>query len=214
VLKPDIWGPTPPRAPCLHTVPEGHHLVSVRQSCRDPASHASAGLPAALQSDQNRIPSRRTPRCPQQCAHQAASRATGPVRALSAPGMTTSAFDDGAGPAGSEKLAFWHTERMVILGGPVCGLGLLACGAIALPPQAFGLTLIGREVTAITTAAGMAMFGLLALPLLYWVLIFIPLPDALYPRWARDVREDRRKFPQTNPSQPSHPRDQPDSEWR
>src|SRR5699024_8198351 len=88
------------------------------------------------------------------------------------------------------------------------------CGAIALPPQAFDLTLIGREVTAITTAAGMAMFGLLALPLLYWVLIFIPLPDALYPRWARDVREDRRKFPQTNPSQPSHPRDQPDSESR
>src|SRR5699024_8621120 len=107
-----------------------------------------------------------------------------------------------------------RTERMVILGGPVCGLGLLACGAIALPPPAFALTLIGREVTAITTAAGMAMFGLLALPLLYWVLIFIPLPDALYPRWARDVREDRRKFPQTNPSQPSHPRDQPDSEWR
>jgi len=107
-----------------------------------------------------------------------------------------------------------RTERIAILGGPICGLGLLACGAIALPPQAFGLTFIGREVTAITTAAGMAMFGLLALPLLYWVLIFIPLPDALYPRWAREVREDRRQFPQTNPSQPSHPRDQPDSEWR
>src|SRR5699024_12538555 len=107
-----------------------------------------------------------------------------------------------------------RTGQMVILGGPGCGLGLLARGAIALPPQAFGLTLIGREVTAITTAAGMAMFGLLALPLLYWVLIFIPLPDALYPRWAREVREDRRQFPQTNPSQPSHPRDQPDSEWR
>lgn len=97
-----------------------------------------------------------------------------------------------------------RTERMVIFGGPVCGFGLLALGAIALPPQAFGLAFFSTDVIAVSTAAGVALLALLVLPLLYWVLIFIPLPDFLYPRWAREVRADRRRFPQTSPHQPPH----------
>lgn len=107
-----------------------------------------------------------------------------------------------------------RTERMVLLGGPVCGLGLLAFGAITLPPRAFGWAFVSTEVLAVTTAAGIALLALLVLPLLYWVLIFIPLPDVLYPRWAREVREDRRRFPQTSPQQPPHPRDRPGSGTR
>lgn len=106
-------------------------------------------------------------------------------------------------PAGSLR-----TERMVIFGGPTCGLGLLALAAIALPPHAFGLALLGSEVAAAAAAAGFVLLILLVLPLLYWVLLFIPMPDFLYPRWAREVREDRRKFPQTAPHQPPHPKDQ------
>lgn len=107
-----------------------------------------------------------------------------------------------------------RTERMVILGGPVCGLGLLAFAALALPPQAFGWAFVSTEVLAFITAAGIGLLALLVLPLLYWLLIFIPLPDFLYPPWAREVREDRRRFPQTSPHQPPHPKDQRDARDR
>lgn len=102
-----------------------------------------------------------------------------------------------------------HNERMVIFGGPTCGLGLVAWGLIALPRHAFGLELVGTDATAATTLAGAILLALLAVPLLYWILAFIPIADALYPRWAREVREDRRRFPQTSPDQPPHPKDRP-----
>ncbi|WP_147917229.1 hypothetical protein [Ruania zhangjianzhongii] len=102
-----------------------------------------------------------------------------------------------------------HSERMVIFGGPTCGFGLVAFGAIALPRNAFGLELVGTDVIAVTTLTGAILLGLLVVPLLYWVLVFIPIPDAFYPHWAREVREDRRRFPQTSPHQPPHPKDRP-----
>ncbi|UFU05031.1 hypothetical protein [Ruania halotolerans] len=97
--------------------------------------------------------------------------------------------------------AMW-TERMVILGAPTCGCGLLALSAMTLPPHAFGLELLTPDVLAVTTIVALVALGVLAFPLLYWVLVFIPVPDAFYPRWARQVRRDRRLFPQTSPSQP------------
>ena len=100
-----------------------------------------------------------------------------------------------------------HNERIVIFGGPTCGFGLVALGAIALPQHAFGLEFVDTDVVAATTVTGAILLGLLVVPLLYWMLAFIPIADALYPRWAREVREDRRRFPQTSPDQPPHPKD-------
>ncbi|HIZ35297.1 MAG TPA: hypothetical protein H9815_05930 [Candidatus Ruania gallistercoris] len=104
------------------------------------------------------------------------------------------------------------TERAVILGGPICGLGSLGLAAIALPPHAFGLAFIGYELAATTRTAGVVLLVLLVLPLLYWFLKFIPLPDVLYPGWAREARAYRRRFPRPSPSQPPHPKDRPD-QW-
>lgn len=104
-----------------------------------------------------------------------------------------------------------HSERMVIFGGPICGFGLVALGLIALPRNAFGLEFVGTDVIAATTLTGVILLGLLVVPLLYWTLSFIPIPDAFYPRWAREEREDRRRFPQTSPHQPPRPKDRPGS---
>jgi len=95
-----------------------------------------------------------------------------------------------------------YTERIVILGGPVCGLGLLALGIAAIPEHAFGSALVGADLHGFAAAVALAILALLAVPLLYWVLIFLPLPDFLYPTWARELRRDRRRFPQTSPDQP------------
>ncbi|SED91546.1 hypothetical protein SAMN04488554_1050 [Ruania alba] len=100
-----------------------------------------------------------------------------------------------------------RTERMVILGAPTCGFGLLALSAVALPPGAFGIEFLTPHVLSVVMVMAIMLLGLLALPLLYWVLVFIPIPDVCYPRWAREVRRDRRLFPQTSPEQPRDPSD-------
>lgn len=100
-----------------------------------------------------------------------------------------------------------HDERVVIFGGPTCGFGLLAFSAIALPPHGFG-GLVSAEVAGLGSLAALVVLAVLAVPLLWWVLPFIPIPDAFYPRWAREVLDDRRRYPQTSPEQPPHPKDQ------
>ena len=139
---------------------------------------------------------------------------------LLAAGLVILAFTVWARRGGSYRARRWmytpgppthsrHDERIVIFGGPTCGFGLVAMGLIALPQHAFGLEFVDTHVIAAATLAGAVLLGLLVVPLLYWILAFIPIADALYPRWARDVREDRRRFPQTSPDQPPHPKDQP-----
>lgn len=112
-------------------------------------------------------------------------------------------------PLGSER-----TERMILFGLPVCGFGLLAFSAIALPERAFGLDVVSMEVVAVASIAGVVLLAALVVPLVYWTMRFIPMPDLLYPRWAREVRDDRRRFPQTSPHQPPHPKDRPGSRPR
>lgn len=95
-----------------------------------------------------------------------------------------------------------RTERIVILGGPVCGFGILALGIAAIPEHAFGADVVDADLHGITTAVALAILAVLVVPLLYWILVFLPLPDVLYPTWAREIRRDRRRFPQTSPDQP------------
>ena len=101
-----------------------------------------------------------------------------------------------------------HDERVVIFGGPTSGFGLLAFGGILLPPESFG-GLVPEEVAGLASLAGVALLPLLLVPLAWWVLGFIRIPDAFYPRWAREVLDDRRRYPQISPDQPPHPKDRP-----
>ena len=105
------------------------------------------------------------------------------------------------------RRSYRGTERMAILGFPVCGIGLLALGAVAIPEHAFGLEFFDAQFHGAAIAAALVTFALLAVPFLWWVL-FLPFPDFLYPRWAREIRADRRKFPQTAPWQPPEGSDQ------
>lgn len=69
---------------------------------------------------------------------------------------------------------------------PVCGLGLVALGLAAIPERAFGQEFLGPDVHHVTLVAALAILALLVVPLLYWVLIFLPVPGTARRRHRRD----------------------------
>lgn len=72
-------------------------------------------------------------------------------------------------------------ERMTVLGGPMIGVVCLCFAAIVLPVVGIYLAFLAVPV------------GVIAFILFVWVrMLFLPLPDAIYPRWARPIREQQR----------------------
>ncbi|EWS79569.1 hypothetical protein [Brachybacterium phenoliresistens] len=74
----------------------------------------------------------------------------------------------------------WMAERLVLLGLPTAGGLLLCCAAIAAPLE-----------TPLLRLLGVALLLVLAVPMLYFLAAFLPLPAFLYPRWARQVQAGR-----------------------
>ena len=73
-------------------------------------------------------------------------------------------------------------ERMTVLGGPVFGL-ICLCFSLGVLP------VVGQHLMLITFPLGAILF----LPMLWALMVFIPLPALVYPRWARPVREENRR---------------------
>ncbi|MFD1717229.1 hypothetical protein [Georgenia deserti] len=83
---------------------------------------------------------------------------------------------------GNEFGSFRRDERMTVLGAPVIG-GMCWCFTMtALPVVGTYLMLVALPIAA-----------LLFLALVIVLLPFVPLPDAVYPRWARPLRERNRR---------------------
>lgn len=76
----------------------------------------------------------------------------------------------------------WQAERFVILGAPIGGIGLGCVAAIGAP--------IASPVLLILGVAGLVA---LAPAALYFVLAPIPLARWMFPRWARELREQRKR---------------------
>lgn len=73
-------------------------------------------------------------------------------------------------------------ERMTVLGAPMLGLICLCVAAGVLP-------VVGKHLMLIT----FPLAGLLFLPFFWAAMLFLPLPDLIYPRWARPLRERNRR---------------------
>lgn len=73
-------------------------------------------------------------------------------------------------------------ERMTVLGWPALA-GLCLCFALAAPPVADGLLRLPAALLSIP----------FFLALLVTRIPAIPLPEAMYPRWAREQRRQRRE---------------------
>jgi len=76
----------------------------------------------------------------------------------------------------------WMLERCVVLGAPTFGLLMLSIAAMAALDSATA-----------TAIGGFLIIVLLALPGVYFILAFLPLPPWLYPRWAREVLTWRKQ---------------------
>lgn len=74
----------------------------------------------------------------------------------------------------------WQDERMTILGGPAIALLCLCFAGIAAP-------VVGDDLMWIAAPLAVPAFLLLVVALIP----FIPLPDLLYPQWAREHRRRR-----------------------
>ena len=79
---------------------------------------------------------------------------------------------------GSEFGGLVRDERWAVLGGPSFGVLCLCCAAMLLPGIGLPLALVAAPVAVLA-------FALMFLSQMY----FIPLPDFVYPRWARPLRE-------------------------
>lgn len=77
----------------------------------------------------------------------------------------------------------WMQERVVVLGAPILGVILLCAAALAAPGE-----------IAVLRWPAIIVLVLLILPVLYFIAAFIPLPDLLYPKWARAVRRHRKQM--------------------
>lgn len=73
-------------------------------------------------------------------------------------------------------------EHWAVLGAPACGVLCLSAGAMLVPVIGFWLTLVAAPVAVLS-------FLLLFLSQMH----FIPLPGAIYPRWARPLRDRNRQ---------------------
>jgi hypothetical protein len=83
---------------------------------------------------------------------------------------------------GSEFGSRTVDERMSVLGAPVFGVMCLSFAMIVLP-------VVGKHLALIAVPVGVLAF----FPFLWAIMLFIPLPDAIYPRWARPLRERNRR---------------------
>ena len=70
----------------------------------------------------------------------------------------------------------WMLERCVLLGAPTFGLIMLSIALMA-----------ALDSPTATAIGGFLIIILLALPGVYFILAFLPVPRWLYPRWAREV---------------------------
>lgn len=77
---------------------------------------------------------------------------------------------------GNEFGGFQGEERWAVLGGPSIGVLCLCCAAMTLPRIGLLLALVAAPVAVLA-------FALMFLSRMY----FIPLPDVIYPRWARPL---------------------------
>ena len=75
-------------------------------------------------------------------------------------------------------LGSWQLERCVLLGAPSFALLMLDLALLA------GLGPAARPL-------GGAIFLLLCLPVLYFLLAFLPVPRVLYPGWAKEILDWR-----------------------
>ena len=73
-------------------------------------------------------------------------------------------------------------ERMTVLGAPMLGVMCLCIAAAVLP-------VLGRYLAWVTVPLAVLAF----VPFLGALMLFIPLPDAIYPRWARPLRARNRQ---------------------
>lgn len=76
----------------------------------------------------------------------------------------------------------WMLERVVVLGMPLLGAVLLCASVLAAP----------WEIPALRLCA-IGVLVILVIPTVYFILTFISIPGALFPRWAREVRRRRRQ---------------------
>ena len=87
---------------------------------------------------------------------------------------------------GNEFGSGTRDERMTVLGGPALAVLSLCAAAMVLPGIGIYLALAAVPL------------GLLAFVMLLWALmLFIPLPTALYPAWARPLRDRNRRTEQS-----------------
>lgn len=77
----------------------------------------------------------------------------------------------------------WQLERIVVLGAPSIGLLLITIGAMALP-----------SATPVLRWIGVPVLVMLLIPLAWFIIAVIPVPVALYPRWARQTVRWRRQY--------------------
>ena len=82
---------------------------------------------------------------------------------------------------GSEFGSRTVDERMSVLGAPMIGVMCLCAAAIVLP-------VVGKYLAFVAIPIGVLAF----FPFLWAIMLFIPLPDAIYPRWARPLRRRHR----------------------
>lgn len=73
-------------------------------------------------------------------------------------------------------------ERMTVLGAPVLGLICLCIAAGVLP-------VVGKYLMWVTFPVAVLLF----VPFFWALMLFLPLPDFIYPRWARPLRERNRR---------------------
>lgn len=66
---------------------------------------------------------------------------------------------------------------MSVLGAPMIGVMCLCFAAIVLPA-------VGKHLAFVAVPIGVLCF----IPLIICRLSFIPIPDAVYPKWARPIR--------------------------
>lgn len=76
----------------------------------------------------------------------------------------------------------WIPERIVLLGLPTAG-GLLLCT---------GVFVLASGLLAVQVLAVLGM-AVLVIPGLYFLAAPLPLPEFLFPRWAREVRAHREE---------------------
>lgn len=83
---------------------------------------------------------------------------------------------------GSEFGSRTVDERVSVLGAPMFGVMCLCAAAVVLP--------VGGKYLAIAAVP----IGVLAFfPFLWAIMLFIPLPNAIYPRWAQPLRRRHRE---------------------